>query len=123
MLKSEAVELLRYWQDGDLKIYRYVREFVPAEFITFKKVKKTLIDEEATFETEIGKSTYNLGNFTYEEFLKKKTMGELVYEKDNTWATDTKKMKTDGCICGAWAIRGHSNLHDPRCPRWEKFRG
>jgi len=113
--RSECEDVIRSWTDHGVKIFKYRRELAPNEYISFRKINLGPSTEEQFFEAEKENSTYVLPRMDYEAFIKLMMLEELIYEKDWTWSTDVRKMKTGGCTCGAWVLKDNTYLHHPTC--------
>jgi len=118
-MQSLAEDQLRLWYEGSEKIYKYRREFVPPEYVVYKKEAGASEQPDPTYRFIKEKSTYQLDDLSQESFIKKLCSEELVYERDVGWNADPKKLKTGGCDCGAWILKDNEALHDNRCPLYK----
>lgn len=121
MQRSVAEEHLRLWHDGNEKIYRYRREFVPPEFVVYRKTGGSFAYPDIVYKINNEKSTYKLGDLPQDDFIKLLCNEELVYEKDYMgWNSDVLKLKTGGCDCGVWIIRDSEGMHNDKCPLYRR---
>lgn len=107
---------LEDWPTDQMKVYRYIREFMPTDYLV------VYMTPHKTFKSDKGESTYKtLPEMTKYEFMDKILANELQFVKNWDLWTDVRSMKVgSGCTCGSWATRGNSNLHYPDCMLYRK---
>lgn len=107
MRRSDAEDLYNYWSDDTFKVFKYVQEFIPNDYMCVKKTKgDVLVIEQNTSRT--------LKELDKDIFINLICKEELIYQPNESVYGDVKNLKTGGCNMGCW-ILGKDASHDPSC--------
>ncbi len=105
MLKSDAELYLQQWFYNTRKIFKYIQEFVPIEYIM---ILKTADDK---FEVDLKESTYPLKIKDKEELITLMHNRSLVYFCEFTYKSPLE-LKTGGCTAGCWVLNSGHHVHN-----------
>jgi len=105
MTRSDVEDELNQFISGFKRIYRYIQEFIPDHYITVSKISKIQPDGSTIEEFEINESesTTNIEGFDKELFIKLLIKEELKFNDTTKWFLKIKDIRTNSCVCGAWA--------------------
>lgn len=110
MFDSQATYIIKNWGLYDSKLFKYVRELVPNEYVIFSRSTGIISTETGDYKsgtifvTNKEKSTFILPDLSESAIIKMMTKEELIYIKEYHNYEDITVMKTDGCDCGAWIM-------------------
>lgn len=116
MTRSSAEDRLTSWFIADRKVFKYIRHLVPTEYLVFSK------ESENHFKFHASDSTYKFKDLDMKQFALLMIQGELAYDRDFTFSTDTRSIKTGNCVCGSWILTDNEYLHTEGCPRYRRDR-
>lgn len=107
MTQGEVDTFLEDWRELVMKVFKYRREFMPTEYVTFKRQGDLFcpVEDDCTRKMEI------LDKGRFSTLLKN---GEFVFYGDWHITTNVVEMKTGGCTCAGWAL-GDGTLHYHGC--------
>lgn len=107
MTQKDAETFLESWRELIMKVFKYQREFMPTEYVTFKRQGDLFcpVPDDCTREMEV------LDNGRFSSLLMSE---ELKFYGDWHITTDVVGLKTGGCTCGGWLL-GDGNLHYHGC--------
>ncbi len=105
MTRTDVELELMQFTNGFKRIYRYKQEFIPDHYVTVIKTSKVNKDgsSEEDFSLLLTESTTEIEDFDKELFIKLLTKEELKFNIDGKWFSEITDLRTDSCICGAWA--------------------
>jgi hypothetical protein len=110
MTKTEVDYFLKDWWSGSGKIFRYIREFMPDEYVLIYKRSEDSYIVDPT-------STYKLKDMNADSMCKMLQSRDLVHYTDSVISKSCRDIKTGGCDCGGWAV---GNKHAFGCKIWYK---
>jgi hypothetical protein len=109
MLRSDVEYFMNNWDKNVSKIFRWRRAFLPDEYLAF------FIDEKNMYKVNDSVSTSTMDSLNRDDMIKMLINEELYFMRNHDFYCNLTDMKTGGCTCGAWAVRGQENLHDDKC--------
>jgi hypothetical protein len=120
MLRSDAENTVRNWDEFDKRIFKWVREFVPNDFMVLKKKKAVDWEgkEKIEYEIDLTNSTAKMKDLDHEELIKKMVSEELIYVQAYSSWVSPLNLKTGGCICSSWILNDNKYLHESFCPKY-----
>lgn len=108
MTKEEVDKIYTDWNTGEVKIYTYKRFLLPNDYLSICKTE----DGDMRLEPSSTRIIKGFNKATWEYLVME---DELVFNSNYGWNTNLVNFKTNGCVCGSWALPNNENLHTEPC--------
>lgn len=125
MTRSDAeVELVQFNNGSYKRVYRYKQEFIPDHYVTVQRYMKVHEDgsTEESFTIDKNESTINIDGFDKEMFIILLMKEELKHNDNGRWFMKIRDLRTDSCVCGAWAT-SNADCHTDWCVKRTRVYG
>ena len=107
MTRTEGEQVFFAWYGDYKKVFKWIREFLPVEYVIFNKEGDDYIPFECKYPKKLDK----------EELLRFICRGELIYHSDYSACTNVVELKTNSCTCGQWVMGDNGGKHSDWCKK------